>query len=63
MRAVKLLFTLLQTNLIKTIWFNFKMLPIKKAYKLPIYLYGKVSFRSTSGKIVLPQKSNSGMTK
>lgn len=63
MRAVKLLFTLLQTNLIKTIWFNFKMLPIRKAYKLPIYLYGRVSFRSTSGKIVLPQKCHSGMIK
>lgn len=40
---------LLRCNLIKTIKFNFKMLPLKYARKLPILFYGKTDFRSLKG--------------
>lgn len=49
----QLLIALLQTNVIKTIWFNFKMLPSRQAIKLPIFIYKNVHFRDLSGKIVV----------
>ena len=54
---------LLQTRLLKTIWFNFKMLPFTQAIKLPIWLYGKISFRSLNGNIVINGPITSGMVK
>lgn len=42
---------LLKCNLIKTIEFNFKMLPFKQAKKLPILFYGKTDFRSLRGDV------------
>ncbi|MBQ3845729.1 MAG: acyltransferase, partial [Bacteroidales bacterium] len=42
---------LLKCNLIKTIEFNFKMLPFKQAKKLPILFYGKTDFRSLKGEV------------
>ncbi len=53
MRYLKLIKTLLKTNLFKTIWFNFKMLPFKQAVKLPFFIYGRMTMRSTKGTIVL----------
>ena len=41
-----------RTNMLKTIWFNFKMLPFRQAIHFPIFLYGKSEFRNLSGKIV-----------
>lgn len=38
-------------NWIKTLYFNFKMLPFKIAIKLPIVFYGKVKFNGLNGKI------------
>lgn len=38
-------------NWIKTIYFNFKVLPFNIAIKLPIVFYGKVKFIDLSGKI------------
>jgi acetyltransferase-like isoleucine patch superfamily enzyme len=38
-------------NWIKTIYFNFKMLPIEQAKKLPVVFYGKVLFTGLNGKI------------
>lgn len=49
-RAFRLLYEL---NIIKTIIFNFKMLPFKQAIKLPIFLFGKVYIEESSGKIIL----------
>ena len=37
-------------NLFKTLWFNFKVFPFAVAKKLPVWLYGKVTFRSLAGK-------------
>jgi acetyltransferase-like isoleucine patch superfamily enzyme len=42
---------LLKCNLMKTIKFNFKMLPFKQAMKLPVLFYGKTDFRSLKGKV------------
>lgn len=38
-------------NLIKTIIFNFKTMPLSIAFKLPIFLYGKVDFYFLKGKV------------
>lgn len=40
-------------NWIKTIYFNFKMLPFNQANKLPFYFYGKVCFSNLSGKVII----------
>lgn len=40
-------------NIIKTVIFNFKMLPFKQAIKFPIYLYGKVDIKESNGRIEL----------
>lgn len=53
----------LKTNLWKTIFFNFKMLPFNQAIKMPIYIYGKIIFRSTSGKININSPVYPGMIK
>ena len=34
----KIIIQFLQCNIIKTIWFNLKMLPLDTAMKLPIYI-------------------------
>jgi acetyltransferase-like isoleucine patch superfamily enzyme len=41
----------LSVNWIKTLYFNFKMFPLKEAIKLPIYFYGKVKFTSLKGSV------------
>lgn len=48
-------------NLLKTIYFNFKMLPWKQARKLPVVFYGKVQFRSLKGSLVIAGKICTGM--
>lgn len=58
----QLLIALLQTNVIKTIWFNFKMLPPHLAIKLPVFIYKNVHFRDLSGKVVV-NNARSGMIK
>lgn len=63
MSRLKSLFSLLKTNLSKTIWFNFKMLPFKQAIRFPIYIYGKATFRSTKGEIVIDAPIGHGMIK
>lgn len=37
-------------NLWKTIYINFRLLPIRQAIRLPIYIYGPVAFNSLAGK-------------
>lgn len=55
---------LFKTNLPKTLWLNFKMLPFQQARKLPIYIYGRMQFKDLSGKIILDaDKISSGMIK
>lgn len=38
---------------IKTIWFNFKVLPFNQAIVLPFTIYSKTIFRNLSGKIII----------
>lgn len=41
-KQIKLLF---KANILKTIWFNFRMFPLTSALRLPVYLFGEVTFR------------------
>lgn len=54
---------LVRLNIIKTIYFNFKMLPANIAVKLPIYVYGKAKFRELNGRIVINAPIKRGMIK
>ncbi len=44
---------LLKRNLWATFYFNFKMLPLKQAIKLPFEFYGKVRFPSLKGQVII----------
>ncbi len=66
MNKIKLLISivfhvLFKCNLYKTLYLNFKMLPFKKAVKLPIWIYGKMTFRSLNGIIIIEGKTYPGM--
>lgn len=51
-------------RLLHSLFFNFKLLPIKQAIKLPIYIYGPIKFYWLCGKIELrSEKIFSGMIK
>jgi len=53
---------ILHLNLIKTLYFNFKVFPLIIAIKVPVYFFGSVKFASLSGKIILSSsKLYSGM--
>lgn len=54
---------LLKCNLLKTIKFNFKMLPFKQAVRMPLFFYGKTDFRSLKGKVLINGPITSGMIK
>ena len=41
-----LLYIIRTINVFKTLWFNFKVFPFEVAKKFPVWLYGKVTFRS-----------------
>lgn len=49
----KLLHIIFKCNILKTLYLNFKMLPFNQAVKLPIWIYGKMTFRSLAGKIII----------
>lgn len=52
----------LKVNWIKTIIFNFKMLPFRQALYLPIMLYGRIDINGCNGKIILnAEKVHHGM--
>lgn len=53
-RRVKLF---MRVHWMKTIYFNYKMLPINEAIKLPIVFYNKTLFTSLKGRVVLNIKS------
>ena len=48
-------------NVLKTLYVNFKMLRFKEARKLPLWIYGKMSFRSLKGKIIIDSPIYPGM--
>lgn len=51
----------LSVNWIKTLIFNFKMLPFKQAIKLPVIIYGPVLFTSLRGKLIIDAPVKIGM--
>jgi len=48
-------------NWIKTLYFNFKLLPLQQASKLPVVFYGAVTFRGLKGKLVINKPLKFGM--
>ncbi|MEO8773841.1 MAG: transferase [Gelidibacter sp.] len=52
---------LFSINWIKTVYFNFKMLPFDTARKLPIYFYGSVKFTSLKGTVQIDAPIKRGM--
>ena len=59
----RLLYIIRTINVLKTIWFNFKAFSFAVAKKFPVWLYGKVTFRSLTGKVVINRPISSGMIK
>ena len=53
----------LRANLIKTIYFNFRVLPFHQAIRFPFLIYRHVYLKSLSGKIVFTVPVHSGMAK
>ncbi len=54
MKSIKNKLSLLfEINIFKTIYFNFKMLPLKQAIVLPITLTKRIQLKSLNGKIVI----------
>lgn len=50
-------------NWIRTLYFNFRLLPFKQAVKLPVFIYGKPVFNSLSGRIIFTCPIKRGMVK
>jgi hypothetical protein len=45
----------------KTLYFNLKYFPFKKAIKLPVFLSWNTKLRNTGGTVILPDKVKTGM--
>lgn len=54
---------IIKSNIFKSLYFNFKMLPFKTALRLPILFYGDVIFRSLKGKVEIKSHAYPGMIK
>lgn len=50
-------------NITKTLYFNFKVLPFRRAIKLPFFLYGKIHLCQINGIMELPENISTGMIK
>lgn len=48
-------------NWIKTLYFNFRMLPFRQAKKLPVFFYGSVKFSSLKGTVIINSEIKKGM--
>lgn len=48
-------------NWLKTLYFNFKMLPFPQARQLPFYFYGSVKFSQLKGKVIIDAPVKRGM--
>lgn len=46
---LRVLLIFFKINFLKTVYFNFKVLPLKQAIRLPIHFYGKTSFDCLKG--------------
>ena len=54
---------LIKMNILKTVYVNYKMLPIRQAIHLPILLFGKVVLHCLSGRIIIDAPITFGMIK
>jgi len=63
MSKLKIIGGFFRTNMIQTIRFNLKMLPLKQALRMPVWFYGKVTLRSLDGKVEINAPVNPGMVK
>lgn len=63
MRYKQCIIDILKSNILKSIYFNFKMFPTKTALRLPILFYGNVVFRSLKGKVEIRSHVYTGMIK
>ena len=52
---------LVRLNYLKTLYFNFKMLPLKDACKFPFLFFGKDEFGTLTGSIVISSSIKTGM--
>lgn len=57
-KAIHFFFTI---NWLKTLYFNFKMLPFEQALKMPFYFYGSVKFSSLKGSVEIKSPIKRGM--
>lgn len=53
LEMMKILNKIFAHNWIATIYLNFKMLPFRQAYKLPLDCYNNIRFSNLSGKIII----------
>lgn len=53
----------LKTNIIKTISVNYRLLPIRQAIRLPLFVYGKFLLRQSDGRIIINGDVRPGMIK
>jgi acetyltransferase-like isoleucine patch superfamily enzyme len=53
-KMIKLIKQIASHNYFAILYFNFKMLPLRHAIKLPFDFYHRVRFENLSGKIILP---------
>lgn len=51
--AINVLKVFIKINTLKTIYFNFKVLPFNQAIKFPIHFYGKVELEDISGSFII----------
>lgn len=52
-RLIIIFSTLIKINILKSVYFNFKVLPYKQAVKLPFHFYGKTDLDDISGEFVI----------
>lgn len=50
---LRLLYVFFTNRPIQTLFVNFKFLPLKQAFKLPIFIYSKIEFRCLKGRIII----------
>ena len=58
-----IIWLIIHLNITKTLYFNFRVLPIQQAIKFPFFLYGKVYLLDISGNVIIDGKLKTGMIK
>lgn len=61
--ASRIISLVLRLNILKTLYFNFKVLPFNKAIRLPFFLYGKIYLGNLNGDVMIESDVRTGMIK